>query len=92
VEITPQPRTGINYVDITPRPRTGINYVEITPRPCTGSINGSKKIYGCTFFVVSGTDVVTCGSVLKLVNVRSDVRLHSHDIKYGSGSGQQVGR
>jgi len=35
-------------------------------------------------------DYVTCGSVLKLLNVRSNVRLHSHDVKYGSGSGQQV--
>lgn len=35
-------------------------------------------------------EYVTCGSVLKLVNTRSNVRLHSHDVKYGSGSGQQV--
>ncbi|KAI0228508.1 Stromal cell-derived factor 2, partial [Lamellibrachia satsuma] len=34
-------------------------------------------------------DYVTCGSVLKLLNVRNNVRLHSHDVKYGSGSGQQ---
>ena len=33
---------------------------------------------------------VTCGSVLKLRNIRQNVRLHSHDVKYGSGSGQQV--
>ncbi|XP_038619281.1 stromal cell-derived factor 2-like protein 1 [Tachyglossus aculeatus] len=32
---------------------------------------------------------VTCGSVLKLLNTRHGVRLHSHDVKYGSGSGQQ---
>lgn len=33
---------------------------------------------------------VTCGSVIKLENNgRPDIRLHSHDIKYGSGSGQQ---
>ncbi|XP_074656335.1 stromal cell-derived factor 2-like [Tubulanus polymorphus] len=32
---------------------------------------------------------VTCGSVLKLLNIRNNVRLHSHDVKYGSGSGQQ---
>lgn len=32
---------------------------------------------------------VTCGSVIKLVNSNYKVRLHSHDIKYGSGSGQQ---
>lgn len=33
---------------------------------------------------------VTCGSVIKLANeAKPAVRLHSHDIKYGSGSGQQ---
>lgn len=32
---------------------------------------------------------VTCGSVFKLLNTAYKIRLHSHDIKYGSGSGQQ---
>jgi dolichyl-phosphate-mannose--protein O-mannosyl transferase len=32
---------------------------------------------------------VTCGSVIKLVNNNYKIRLHSHDVKYGSGSGQQ---
>lgn len=33
---------------------------------------------------------ITCGSVIKLKNAAKDnVRLHSHDIKYGTGSGQQ---
>lgn len=32
---------------------------------------------------------VTCGSVMKLVNANFMSKLHSHDIKYGSGSGQQ---
>ncbi|CAH8506765.1 unnamed protein product [Heterobilharzia americana] len=32
---------------------------------------------------------VTCGSVLKLVNTDYNVRLHSHEVQYGSGSGQQ---
>jgi len=32
---------------------------------------------------------VTCNSAVKLVNQRQGVRLHSHDVKYGSGSGQQ---
>jgi len=32
---------------------------------------------------------VTCGSVIRLVNANFLTRLHSHDIKYGSGSGQQ---
>ncbi|KAM9846799.1 stromal cell-derived factor 2 [Aulostomus maculatus] len=38
-----------------------------------------------------GTELnfVTCGSVLKLLNVKHNVRLHSHDVRYGSGSGQQ---
>ncbi|XP_076752584.1 stromal cell-derived factor 2 [Xylocopa sonorina] len=36
-----------------------------------------------------GTQYVTCGSALKLMNVDYKVRLYSHDIKYGSGSGQQ---
>ncbi|XP_064081701.1 stromal cell-derived factor 2-like [Macrobrachium nipponense] len=36
-----------------------------------------------------GTQQVTCGSVVKLFNSYYKVRLHSHDVKYGSGSGQQ---
>ncbi|XP_050393842.1 stromal cell-derived factor 2 [Patella vulgata] len=43
--------------------------------------------------LISGIEMnyeyVTCGSVLKLINSQHDVRLHSHDVKYGSGSGQQ---
>lgn len=35
------------------------------------------------------TNHVTCGSVLKLLNVDYRIRLHSHDVKYGTGSGQQ---
>lgn len=38
----------------------------------------------------SQQDAVTCGSTFKLVNQQSGDRLHSHDVKYGSGSGQQV--
>lgn len=36
-----------------------------------------------------GLQHVTCGSVIKLQNTNHRVRLHSHDVKYGSGSGQQ---
>lgn len=34
-----------------------------------------------------GTELssVTCGSVIKLLNVKHNVRLHSHDVRYGSG-------
>ncbi|XP_046858091.1 stromal cell-derived factor 2-like [Xenia sp. Carnegie-2017] len=32
---------------------------------------------------------VTCGSAVKLLNPYHNVRLHSHEVKYGSGSGQQ---
>ncbi|KAL8594954.1 Stromal cell-derived factor 2-like protein [Nucella lapillus] len=34
-------------------------------------------------------EYVTCGSTLKLVNTHNNLRLHSHDVKYGSGSAQQ---
>lgn len=39
--------------------------------------------------IVRATDFVTCGSVIKLVNKAYTVRLHSHEVTYGSGSGQQ---
>ncbi|KAH6819571.1 stromal cell-derived factor 2-like protein precursor, partial [Perilla frutescens var. frutescens] len=32
---------------------------------------------------------ITYGSVIKLMHVKTKVRLHSHDMPYGSGSGQQ---
>ncbi|XP_031635752.1 stromal cell-derived factor 2-like protein 1 [Contarinia nasturtii] len=35
------------------------------------------------------TQFVTYGSVLKILNTDYNVRLHSHDVKYGTGSGQQ---
>lgn len=34
-------------------------------------------------------EYVTCGTVAKLYNMDLKVRLHSHDVKYGAGSGQQ---
>lgn len=37
----------------------------------------------------TASSLVTCGSVLKLLNPQHSVRLHSHDVRYGSGSGQQ---
>lgn len=37
-----------------------------------------------------GTEYVTCGSALKLVNVEHNVRLHSLDTVYNTGSRQQV--
>lgn len=32
---------------------------------------------------------VTYGSTVKLMHEKTKVRLHSHDVAYGSGSGQQ---
>ena len=40
--------------------------------------------------VLTQQDAVTCSSTFKLVNQQSGDRLHSHEVKYGSGSGQQV--
>ncbi|KAI5642298.1 MIR domain-containing protein [Phthorimaea operculella] len=37
----------------------------------------------------SRAEYVTCGTILKLYNTDLRLRLHSHDVKYGSGSGQQ---
>ncbi|XP_064597317.1 stromal cell-derived factor 2-like [Liolophura sinensis] len=34
-------------------------------------------------------EFVTCNSVVKLQNSQHKIRLHSHDVKYGTGSGQQ---
>uniref|UniRef100_A0A5K3ENK9 Stromal cell-derived factor 2 n=1 Tax=Mesocestoides corti TaxID=53468 RepID=A0A5K3ENK9_MESCO len=42
-----------------------------------------------SFVSSTNTNAVTCGSIIKLVNTDYDVRLHSHDVNYGSGSGQQ---
>jgi dolichyl-phosphate-mannose--protein O-mannosyl transferase len=48
------------------------------------------SLFGANLLVeCRGLREVTCGSVFKLVNSAYNVRLHSHDIKYGSGSGQQ---
>jgi dolichyl-phosphate-mannose--protein O-mannosyl transferase len=33
---------------------------------------------------------VTCGSAIKLTHKQTGAKLHSHEVKYGSGSGQQV--
>ncbi|KAL4608421.1 stromal cell-derived factor 2 [Arapaima gigas] len=43
----------------------------------------------CTLCAATEISFVTCGSVVKLLNVRHNVRLHSHDVRYGSGDGQQ---
>ena len=46
-------------------------------------------ILAISYGVSGKTQSVTCGSVIKLMNKEHKVRLHSHDVKYGSGSGQQ---
>lgn len=38
----------------------------------------------------SELNYVTCGSLVKLLNTRHNVRLHSHDVKYGSGNFTQA--
>ncbi|XP_023020795.1 stromal cell-derived factor 2 [Leptinotarsa decemlineata] len=46
-------------------------------------------IHGFQQIQASTQKYVTCGSVIKLLNTDYRVRLHSHDVKYGTGSGQQ---
>ncbi|XP_054276414.1 stromal cell-derived factor 2-like [Macrosteles quadrilineatus] len=40
-------------------------------------------------FVHGKAELVTCGSVLKLLNTKYKVRLHSHEVRYATGSEQQ---
>lgn len=49
--------------------------------PCPGN--------NLVIFSDARQDFVSCGSVIKLMNTDYKVRLHSHDVKYGTGSGQQ---
>lgn len=44
-------------------------------------------LFSCVFGLSVGTELsfVTCGSVIKLLNLKHNVRLHSHDVRYGSG-------
>ena len=55
-------------------------------------------IVHCSFLIFlfdltsTNQDAVTCSSTFKLINQQSGDRLHSHDVKYGSGSGQQVNK
>lgn len=44
-------------------------------------------LLSCMFTLSPGSEMnfVTCGSVVKLLNVKHNVRLHSHDVRYGSG-------
>ncbi|XP_004294218.1 PREDICTED: stromal cell-derived factor 2-like protein-like [Fragaria vesca subsp. vesca] len=44
--------------------------------------------YGATTPTAEGVEI-TYDSVLKLMHERTKFRLHSHDMSYGSGSGQQ---
>lgn len=50
---------------------------------------GLEKIIINFYFPAAKASYVTCGSVIKLLNVDYRSRLHSHDVKYGTGSGQQ---
>ncbi|CAF2996838.1 unnamed protein product [Rotaria socialis] len=58
-------------------------------------MNNMNIIVQCSFFVLlfdlisSNQDAVSYSSTFKLVNQQSGDRLHSHEVKYGSGSGQQ---
>ncbi|KAK4756563.1 hypothetical protein SAY87_006690 [Trapa incisa] len=42
-----------------------------------------------SFSAASGGVEITYGSVIKLMHEKTKFRLHSHDVPYGSGSGQQ---
>ncbi|ELV12096.1 hypothetical protein TREES_T100003578 [Tupaia chinensis] len=58
-------------------------------RCCCSGACGARRQRPGWLAAASSLAVVTCGSVVKLLNTRHNVRLHSHDVRYGSGSGQQ---
>jgi hypothetical protein len=41
-------------------------------------------IHQCFIVLATDDDSITCGSVLKLQNAADNIRLHSHEVKYGS--------
>lgn len=51
-------------------------------------------LLSCILGLSLGTELsfVTCGSVVKLMNIKHNVRLHSHDVRYGSGEFTLVNR
>ncbi|MBN3320999.1 SDF2 factor, partial [Atractosteus spatula] len=56
-----------------------------------GPVLALTLLFSYLWTLSQGTELrfVTCGSIVKLLNVKHNVRLHSHDVRYGSGSGQQ---
>ncbi|KAM9004383.1 stromal cell-derived factor 2 isoform X1 [Sarcophilus harrisii] len=52
-----------------------------------GAAVGSLLLFAGLLGLAGASDLplVTCGSVVKLLNTRHNVRLHSHDVHYGSG-------
>lgn len=63
------------------------------PAGC-GAMRGGRRLFPLLLLALlpglchgkeSAPGAVTCGSVLKLLNTRHSVRLHSHEVKYGSG-------
>ncbi|XP_032689369.1 stromal cell-derived factor 2-like isoform X1 [Odontomachus brunneus] len=52
-------------------------------------LNFTILLLHINYIQAKGAHHVTCGSVIKLLNVDYNLRLHSHDVKYGTGSGQQ---
>lgn len=58
-------------------------------KPASKFINFFLLLFTLCGISAAKTEYVTCGSVLKLRNVDYDVGLHSHDVRYGTGSGQQ---
>lgn len=48
-----------------------------------------KGLGAIVIWICVGVSQVTYGSVIKLMHEKTKHRLHSHDVPYGSGSGQQ---
>lgn len=69
-------------------------------RPGCGAMRGGCHLFSLLLLALlrglcdgreAAPGAVTCGSVLKLLNTRHSVRLHSHEVKYGSGEQGRAG-
>ncbi|CAO2175783.1 unnamed protein product, partial [Urochloa humidicola] len=69
----------------------GLDLPEAAPaQSCAANPDTVVEVRGPSAFpVLRFSNHITYGSVIKLMHDRTKFRLHSHDVPYGSGSGQQ---
>eukprot|EP00842_Homolaphlyctis_polyrhiza_P001380 jgi/Hompol1/2242/HPOL_005898-RA len=57
---------------------------------CAAAVAGVAAAKATESFIIEKQfESITCGSSIKLAHLATGYRLHSHEVKYGTGSGQQ---